>query len=84
MALFACSVALIGKGNAMNEKRRATDSLEVIDTDEGITKEELANLKQVARYWGAGRLVFVFIVSLGAAAIGGVQLWDFFAKWWGR
>jgi len=23
-----------------------------------ITKEELANLKQVAKYWGAGRIVF--------------------------
>lgn len=60
----------------MNEKRRATDSLEVIDTDEGITREELANLKQVAKYWGAGRLVFIVIVSLGALALGAVQIWD--------
>lgn len=60
----------------MTEKRRAEDSLEVIDTSEGITKEELANLKQVAKYWGAGRLVFIFIVSLGALALGTVQIWD--------
>lgn len=65
----------------MNEKRRAEDSLEVIDTSEGITKEELANLKQVAKYWGAGRIVFIVIVSLGGLALAGVQVWDFLAKW---
>jgi hypothetical protein len=64
----------------MNEKRRAEDSLEVIDTSDGITKEELANLKQVAKYWGAGRIVFIAIVSLGALAVAAVQLWDFLAK----
>ena len=65
----------------MNEKRRAEDSLEVIDTDNGITREELANLKQIAKYWGAGRVVFIVIVSLGALALAGVQFWDFIAKW---
>lgn len=64
----------------MNEKRRAEDSLEVIDTSDGITKEELANLKQVAKYWGAGRIVFIAIISLGALAVTAVQLWDFLAK----
>jgi len=65
----------------MDEKRRATDSLEVIDTDDGITKEELANLKQVAKYWSAGRIVFISIVSLGALALTAVQVWDLIAKW---
>lgn len=65
----------------MNEKRRVTDSLDVIDTDEGLTREELANLKQVAKYWGAGRLVFIVIVSLGAVALATVQVWDLLAKW---
>ena len=65
----------------MTEKRHAEDSLEVIDTGEGITKEELANLKQVAKYWGAGRLVFIVIVSLGAVALAMVQVWDLLAKW---
>lgn len=65
----------------MNEKRRAEDSLEVIDTSEGVTKEELANLKQVAKYWGAGRLVFIVVVSLGAVALATVQVWDLLAKW---
>lgn len=64
----------------MNEKRRATDSLDVIDTDEGITREELANLKQIAKYWGAGRLIFIVIVSIGAVALGAVQIWDAFAR----
>lgn len=64
----------------MNEKRRAEDSLEVIDTSDGITKEELANLKQVAKYWGAGRLVFIVIVSIGALALGTVQIWDAIAR----
>jgi len=64
----------------MNEKRRATDSLDVIDTEQGITKEELTNLKQVAKYWGAGRIVFIAIVSLGALAVAAVQMWDFLAK----
>ena len=64
----------------MNEKRRATDQLEVIDTDDGITREELANLKQVAKYWGAGRLIFIVIVSLGALAVGTVQIWESVAR----
>lgn len=64
----------------MTEKRRVTDSLDVIDTDDGITKEELANLKQVAKYWGAGRLVFIVIVSIGALALGTVQIWDAIAR----
>lgn len=64
----------------MNEKRRAEDSLEVIDTSEGITREELANLKQVARYWGAGRLIFIVVVSVGALALGAVQVWDLIAR----
>ena len=39
----------------MNDvKRRAEDSLEVIDTSEGITREELTNLKQLAKYWARG------------------------------
>lgn len=65
----------------MTEKRHAEDSLEVIDTGEGITKEELTNLKQIAKYWGAGRLVFIVIVSLGAVALAMVQVWDLLAKW---
>lgn len=64
-----------------DEKRRLSDQLEVIDTDDGITREELANLKQVAKYWGAGRLVFIVIVSMGAVALASVQVWDFLAKW---
>lgn len=64
-----------------DEKRRLSDQLEVIDTDDGITREELANLKQVAKYWGAGRLVFIVIVSMGAVSLASVQVWDFLAKW---
>jgi len=54
-----------------------TNEIKVIDDTDGVTREELANLKKIAHYYGAGKIALSVIIGLGAAAIAAVHLYDF-------
>lgn len=55
-------------------------NLQVIDTTDKITTEDVKQIKQIVDFWQAGKIVVVVIVGLGAAASAGMYIWDLFSK----
>lgn len=63
------------------QQRPEPETLQVIDDSENLTRDDVKNLKQIARYWEAGRLILIVIMALGAFGVGAVQVVDTVVKY---
>lgn len=61
-----------------NGERR--ENLQVVDTSDKITAEEIKEFKQMVEFWHAGKIVVIATVALGALAVALTHIWDFIAK----
>ena len=62
----------------MSEDQPTSQMQRATDTDEILTLEDLRAVKEISKYWAAGKIVVAVLVALGAGAIGLLQLMEHF------
>lgn len=60
----------------MSEEQPTSQMQRATDTDEILTLEDLRAVKEISKYWAAGKIVVAVLVALGAGAIGLLQLME--------
>ncbi len=64
-----------------DNKRRALDNLEILDTQGKLTDGDLETLKEIAHYWQAGKITAGVVLTLGGFGIVVAGLWDHVLRW---
>lgn len=54
--------------------------IRAVDTSHMLTDQDLEAIKEISRYWQAGKLVVVVIIALGATAAAMLSAMDFWGK----
>lgn len=62
----------------MTEERR--ENLQIVDTADKITVDEIAEFKQMVAFWHIGKTLVIAIVAIGALALALTQVWEFAQK----
>lgn len=57
------------------------ENLKVIDTSKGLTDTEIGNLKEISRFWAAGKIIVIVILSIGTVSLALLNVWSLGAKW---
>lgn len=61
----------------MSEK---VETLKIIDDSKGLTRDDLGALRELAKFWRAGKIVVVVVLAAGTASVAVMNIWDLFAR----